>query len=485
MKNYINILLFLILFTSFIYPQSYRTKFMGNLLFSIPDNDITMDLYDFGKNPAWLVESEKEMWLDLTPSISNSWGNYRRKYSPEGTYEFSSGATGVKPLGKSGTFSASAYYDYQFNRKMYRTMKRFPYAGEAFFYADTTVGDVRFNGPIFTFAHSIELLDNLFIGAQIDYQILAGLKKVYSFAQTIYRDVAFIGGIAYKFSDNFVLGAKYYLHDEQEKITAEDVNLFSIESYQFRGETFAIPYVASSVAQKIKKQRNEVSLQTFFSPVEKLKVGLTASYAEYDTKVLVPKSQIIEAPEGYSSFGEYDAKIRAQYLLSNTITLGCDLGYNKVDNWSRNESNNLLVWKWNTESKYFLVGMSYQFDFNDLIIGCETGIINNIADSSKYIDSRFTNISSNDILVKIGFEFTPYQNYKLRGGFNYLNKPHDFIYGADNLSIYSYTLGFGYKYLDLAEINLGIMYHLYDIKDFSDIKKDEIMTNLTLRLFTF
>nr|HPN39783.1 hypothetical protein [Melioribacteraceae bacterium] len=438
-----------------------------------------------GKNPAWLVESEKEMWLNIDPSVSNNWGNYRRKYSSEGTYNLRTGVTGVKPLGKSGTFSASAYYDYEYNRNMNRSMKKYPYAGEAFFYADTTKGDFRFNGPTFSFAHSLEIIDNLYLGAQINYSILAGLKKIYSYTQTVYRDVAFVGGVAYKFSDDFVLGAKYYIHDEQEKISAEDVNLLSIESYQFRGETFAIPYVAPSVSQKIKKQRNEISLQSFISPIEKLKIGLVGSYAEYDTKILVPKSQIIEAPEGYSSFGEYDAKLQAQYLLSDNVTIGIETGYNKIDNWSRNESNNLLVWEWNTDCNYFLAGGSYKFNYADLIIGVEAGVINNSADSLKYIDSRFTNIKSSDIKLKLGFELTPYNGFKLRGGINYLNKEHDFIYGADNLSVYCFTFGIGYKYLDLADINLGFGYNTYSIKNYSEINKNEINTKLTLRLFTF
>jgi len=479
------IILFFVLFAGIVYGQNYRTEFMGGLLFSVPDKDITMDLYDFGKNPAWLVESEKEMWLDINPSISNSWGNYRRKYSPEGTYDLRSGVTGVKPLGTAGTFSASAYYDYEYNRKLYRSMKKYPYAGEAFYYADTTSGDVRFNGPVFSFTHSLEIINNLFIGAQIDYQILAGLKKVYSFTQTVYRDVSFVGGLAYKFSDDFVLGAKYYLHDEQEKITGEDVNLFSIESYLFRGESFAIPYVSKVVNQKIKKQRNEVSVQSFLSPTENLKIGVTASYAEYDTKILVPKSQIIEAPEGYSSFSEYNAKLRVNYLLNDEITLGLDMGYNKIDNWSRNESYNLLVWKWNTDCIYFTAGGSYKFNYADLIIGVEAGLIKNNADSSKYIDDRFTNISSNDLSIKIGYELTPYNNFKLRGGVNYQSIEHDFIYGGDNLSTVLYTVGLGYKYLDLADINLGLAYKTYSIKDYSDIDRNELITKLTLRLFTF
>ncbi len=485
MKRYYYFIFAMLLLVTSSFAQKYRTETMGNLQFSIIDNDITMDLFDFGGNPAWLVESEREMWLDINPSVSNNWGNYRRKYSPQGTYDLAAGVTGVKPLGTAGTFSAAAYYNYEFNRKFYRSMKKYPYAGEAFFYADTTTGDFRFNGPIFSFMHSLNLFDNFYIGAKIDYQIIAGLKKIYSYTQTTYRDVAFTGGIAYKFDDSFVLGVKYYLHDEQEKITAEDVNLFSIESYQFRGETFAIPYVASSVAQKIKKERNEIALQAFSAPFNNVKIGTTFSYAEYDTKVLVPKSQIIEAPEGYSSFGEYDFKLRAQYIYNNNITTGLDVGYNYIDNWSRNESNNLLVWKWNTRSTYFLLGFSYKYDYLDLVIGTEFGIANNKADSSKYIDSRFSNITSNDKIIKLGFELSPIVNYKVRGGLEYVNKEHDFIFGGDNVSFYSYTLGIGYAYLDLADINFMLSYKHSTVKEFKDLFRNEIYYKLTARLFTF
>ncbi|MFH0733148.1 MAG: hypothetical protein V1773_01665 [bacterium] len=468
-----------------IYAQESRTSAMGGLSYSIYDKDVTFDLYDFGKNPAWLIESEKDMWLDIDPSVGNSWGNYRRKFSSDGVYNLKTGVTGVKPLGASGTFKAAAYYNYEFRRNTYRTLIKDTYAGESFFFTDTTTGDVRFNGPTFMFSHSLMLMDNLYIGAQVNYQILSGLKKKYSFAETTYRDVYGVLGLAYKISENFVLGLKYSVRDQQEAIRAEDVNLFSIEAYQYRGETYAVLYRSSVVNHKVRKMRNEYAMQIYFSPIKRLKIGVSGEFDDYYTKILVPKSSIIDAPEGYTSYGEYTLNMQAQYSASENLIVGIKTRYNKIDNWSKNSGRDLLLWEWNTDVLELGAGGSYKFDFYNLVLGAEYSFIKNNADSSKYIDDRFASLVSNDNLIKVGFEFAPAGNLKIRGGINYCTMEHDLLYGGNDVSYSIYTFGLGYSYLDLAVVDITTDYMNYKIKNENLLKQNNWSTKITLRLFTF
>lgn len=480
------LILFLIFISGYsIYSQEFRLNGMGGLSFSVYDKEMSLDLYDLGNNPAWLVESEKEMWLNIDPSISNEWGNYRRKYSSEGVYNLNTGVTGVKPLGNAGTFKAAAYYQYQYRRNQYRTLKKDTYAGEAFFFTDTTAANVRFNGPVFMFSHSLELLKNLYIGAEINYRIMSGLKKKYSYAETTYRNVTINAGLAYKVSNDLVLGASYYLNDEQEKITAEDVNLFSIESYQFRGETYAVLYRNTSVYQKVKKQRNELTLQGYYKPLDNITIGANCSYGEYETKILVPRSNLIDAPEGYSSNGEYSANLQLQYKIDENALIGVKAKYNKVDNWSKNDTRNLLIWEWNTDALEVGLGGSYMFDFNNLVVGLEYSRIINNADSSKYIDYRYNSIKSNDNLIKAGFELSVAKDVKFRGGINYYNMEYDLIYGGKDVTYMLYTAGASYYYSDLAIIDLYVGYTDTKIKDNDDLIRNNFNTKLTIRLFTF
>ncbi len=485
MLNKIKILLLIFIICASVYGQQSRTSAMGGLSYSIYDKDVTFDLYDFGKNPAWLIESEKEMWLDIDPSISNSWGNYRRKFSSEGVYDLKTGVTGVKPLSTSGTFKAAAYYSYQLRRNNFRTLKKDTYAGEAFFYTDTTSGNFRYNGPTFLFSHSLQLFDKFYIGAEVNYRILSGLKQKYSYAETTYRDVSAALGVAYKISDDFVLGLKYSVQDEQESIRAEDVNLFSIESYQYRGETYAILYRSSVVYHKVRKIKNEYSVQAFFKPIENLTLGVTGEYSDYYTKILVPRSNIIDGPEGYSSFGEYNLNMEAQYAVNNNLLVGIKTRYNKIDNWSKNSSRDLLLWEWNTETLELGLGGSYKFDLLHTVVGVEYSFIKNDADSLKYIDDRFNKLTSNDNLLKIGFETEPSANIKVRGGVNFCSMEHDLIFGGNNVSYIAYTFGISYVYFDLAVVDISAGYLNYNLKDNDLLKQNNWNTKITLRLFTF
>ena len=273
MKIKLKILLLTLLVVSSIFAQQSRLDALGGLSYSIIDVDSQIDPYLLGGNPAWLFNSQVNERLEIDPLFKNSSGDYHRLFESSDVNNTNISFMGIKPLGSSGTFRGYAAYNYEMQKDRYRVLTLTPYSGDAFFFTDTTSGDYRYSGPTFEFMHSLEVLDNLFIGASVRYQILDGLKKVYTFAETLYRKASGNIGIAYRFSDGFTFGFNYEINDTQERITANDVNNTDVETYLYRGDKNRIELRKSSQSYKLKKFGQSFSVQTQVIPTDNLIVG--------------------------------------------------------------------------------------------------------------------------------------------------------------------------------------------------------------------
>jgi hypothetical protein len=170
-----------LIFAAGVSAQVLRTESMGGLSYAIVDKDHSLSPYDFGKNPAWLVEDERETHLFITPFYSNSWGDYRRKYDSEGNATLGSTFQGVRTLGGQGTFSGYTSYIYQNRRNYYRTLKKDTYAGEGFNITDTTASDFRYMGPHVRLMYSWQPLRRVLAGGFVSYELLDGLKEKFSY----------------------------------------------------------------------------------------------------------------------------------------------------------------------------------------------------------------------------------------------------------------------------------------------------------------
>jgi hypothetical protein len=481
---------FLIFFLLFLFgaefrAQKSRTLSMGGLTFSIVDKDESFDPFEMGNNPAWLINNEKDPRLDITPSLNNSWGNYREKYSPEGTANYNIGFIGVKPLGNAGTFRGSAVYDYELRRKNYRTLKKDTYAGEAFFFTDTTAGDFRYNGPTFEFMHSLELFDNLFIGASVDYQISDGLKKIYTYAQTLFRNVSGNIGVAYKLSENFSAGVNYYLFDSQERIEASDVNLFTVRTFHYRGDTYAVELRGSSQNYKLKKKGNKFSGQLYLNTDSDIEIGLTGGYKSSNTSVNFPVSNIIDNEDGYANFDEFLFQLKGRYGISKRATIGISSGYLKNKSWSKNTLRNLLLWEWEYTDMNAGVGASYFLLPETFLIGLEYEIHFVQSDSSKYVDNKSSSLESLDHLIKLGMEYKISEEFFIRAGYNFTALVHDFIIGGNDIQINLYTVGCGIRFSDSFVADGRLEYLDTSLTNNKNLGKSKVGGFITLRFFSF
>ena len=74
---------------------------------------------------------------------------------------YGAGFEGVKTLGDRGTFHGYASYLVEERSGVYRSLKRTPYGGEAYFLTDTTTGSFTYKGPSVSFAYAYEIIPGL------------------------------------------------------------------------------------------------------------------------------------------------------------------------------------------------------------------------------------------------------------------------------------------------------------------------------------
>ncbi len=480
-----NIFFGLLVIPAFIYGQKVRTESMGNLSYGLKDKEVSLNIYDFGNNPAWLIEDEKETKLELTPYFSGVAGDYRPTYSADRIENYGMSAFGIKPLGEKGTFRGGVIYDREMRRNYYRTLLKEPYAGDAFNFVDTTKEDFEYKGPAFELMYSFNLTDNFLVGAAASYQILDGLKQKYSYAETVFRNVKVNLGLAYKLSDSFVLGATYNYRDTQEQIEADDINITSVTCYNYRGDTYRLLNRGSSVDHRRNDKEHIFGGQVALYPMNRMRVVLNGHYGFANKVVYDPLSNKKENKEGYTAFDNYDLQLRAQYDVTDDFMLGISANHFGNESWSKVCSTELKIWEWERALTTAGLGFTYANKSLGLVIAGEYEAANESVDSSKYIDNKYYDDNSLNHTIRCGLEYELVEDFFVRVGVNYSIIEKDFQIGGEDLIGKGITGGLGFWITDNIYMNLHGEYRKIETDDAAERWKENFYSAATIKMFTF
>jgi hypothetical protein len=481
MKKILFIIMLVLIYSS-VPGQNTRITSLGGMTIALDDPDLSLNLYDFGKNPAWLVNDETSTWLKILPSVSNNKGDYRRKYDFEAQQYYDLTFTGVKPLGTKGTFLGSASYAYDNRENVYRSLKYNTYGGEASFMVDTTKGDFIYNGPRVGFIYSLELLPDFLFGVSANYELLDGLKQVYSNAKTIYREVNGNVGLAYIVNNDIVVGLNLDMFDTQEIIEPKNLEALDVEIFSYRGETYYLQQTSSTLQEKVRKKGIKVIPQLYLKPLEDFEIAVQAGYSTHNSKIYIGKSTLKEFEDCYSDFKDIVFGLKAKYKPTPDLTAGLIFNYAEYDNWSKNSSVNLLTWEWNVKKADAGLGITYQFKEPGLLVGAEYVFGSDKADSSKYIDYRFSNLSSVNHFAKAGMELLVSETLTLRVGYNIGFIEHDILVGGKDVMLTNYSIGGGMMF---GKFNLNLSVHYSNKETDSNLSRSYLGANAEIMLFSF
>jgi hypothetical protein len=470
-----------------ILPQAERLGSMGNIKYIVPDRYVTLNPFDFGGNPAWIYMDDVDSWLKFQPSYSGNTGDYKRNYDPQSQNVYGLTITGLKTLGDDGTFLGETSYEYDRKKDVARTLKRNPYAGEAFFFTDTTTGNFRYNGPKIKFSYSLEPVNNFFTGASASYKILDGLKDIYTRAEVLYREIEANIGAAYQLTDNFTIGMNFIYLDTQEKIQSKSEDLMDVEVYSFRGETYSLRKRSGTVDQKIRGKGSNLSGQIYYRPGITSEIALIGSYGNTGQRIIMPFSMtdlsFTEFEEGYTSFNTSSVLLRSRYELFRSFYAGLSAGYSNNYVWSKHTDYDKTLWEWEIEDVSGGIGFSYKIT-PSVLIAVEYDYIHLNADSSKYIDSKYISARSGNHNIRMGGEYEMIDNVYLRAGYNYTSLERDIVYGGENVTINRISAGAGIYLLPSLSLDILMEYNFYKGLP-ADLKKSGYSALTTVKLYSF
>jgi hypothetical protein len=458
---------------------------MAGITIPLKDVDNSFDPYDFGGNISYLYLDETSSWLKINPSINSNWGDYKRPFDAENVNLYGLNFTGLKTLGTLGTFIGSVTYIYDSRIKVNHSVKYNTYNGDAFFINDSTSGNMRYNGPAVNFGYSFELLPELYFGASGGYKILNGLKAIYSQTSAIIRNVEGSAGLTYKLLDAAYLSAGFSAFNYQESLTIQLTDPVDDQIFNYHGDTYHLTKTGNPISEKIKEKGYSWNSQFYIRPDNNSEAGLNFITSNSNQKISFPSTvngnSVLEFEDGYSYFNDYLVELKGRYDLTSALTMGLKGSYKYNHSWSKLPYQELLVWEWNVKSAGAGIGAAYNVS-PDLLVSLEYNFSHVNADSSKYIDARFTTISSNDHIFRVGGEYEIFNRVFLRAGGGYGSIQKDIIYGGSRIKYFLATFGLGVNIFDSMNIDFLLNYNNYKPGQF-DYSHSFLDGLITIKLF--
>lgn len=472
----------LIFFYQILFGQNERISSLGNSTIALKDAENDLNLYDFGNNVAYLHLDKTFDVLYIRPGFGFSKLDYRRLYEPQEIFLYNLSFDGIKKL-KEGTFRGYVRYEIENRKNVYRSLGYSPYNGNPFFMTDTTTGDFVYNGPKVGFQYSFEFLKNLFMGIELNYKIMDGLKNIYTRSKTLIRDIDGSYSLAYVFNEDFTIGGSVIWADRKESIEAKAEDLFDAEIFNYRGDTYAFKRRSQTVSQTYRDKSIEYSLQSVLSPFKNLKIGIKTNYLNDNLKTLYPYGMLKEYEEGHTVFENYSGKIKINISPLDNLLIGTGLIYNETNSWSRISEYGLMIWKWKTRIVGSGLGFSYKFRALPALVVMEINSGKIFSDSLKFIDNKFS--KHNDLFydLRAGLEFEILQNIFFRTGFERNKYKFDIIRGGSDVFQNALTFGVGLYNFESLQIDYFIAYAIQ--KDFSNRKNNYINSQLNIKIFNY
>lgn len=482
MKKFYLIFFVLLALFNFTYSQNERIAALGNPTIALKDFDLDLNLYDFGKNVAFLLEDQKFDVLFIRSKFNSISGDYRRYFDYEKSSNYTLNFDGIKIL-KDGVFRGYVTYEIENRKNVNRALSRYPYSGIPFFLTDTTTGNFIYNGPKVGFQYSFQFFNNLYLGFELNYQLVDGLKDVYSRAKSLLRIIDGNLNLAFKFNDNFSIGGKFSSLDSKESIEAKSEDLFDAEIFNYRGDTYAFKRRSQTIEQTYREKATAYSIQTVFSPINQLTIGLKSNYSNSILKTQYPYGMLKKYEEGHSVFEDLLFALKAHYTLMENLLIGFESNYEDYKSWSRISELALMIWKWNLKKYNIGSGFSYRLKQFPLIFISEFSIGKIISDSSKYIDNKFVNHKNPFYLIKTGLEYEIYNRTFLRGGYQIGKLGFDPERGGKNVGMNKIAFGIGLYSLNSLKLDFVIEYTLQ--KNQSGNSNKYFNTQINLRLYNY
>ncbi|MCK4349581.1 MAG: hypothetical protein KAX13_01915, partial [Candidatus Krumholzibacteria bacterium] len=360
----------LAVFTSRGWSNELRTSMMGNCSIALYDEDNQINPYDFGHNPAYLLNDFELEWMRFVFGLEEESGKLKRPYDPLLVNNLYIGFNGIRKLGDRHVTKGSFTYTRLWQREISNSLEIDQY-NDPFYLADETTGDFEYYGPSTQVDYSLRLKPNLYIGLGFDYDISTGLKQNYTKPEIVHTYFKGNIGLIYEARKSWLIGlvARPVRLQNRTKFRRTDEGFDNV-IYRWYGDGIYDIRAVSDYTVRELLYGVEVGLQNFIM-TDRFKLGAIMSYSLNQNKLRYHATKRVL--QGFWQSTVYDLDLRARYTPPGIpLVIGISGRFMNDDGWAkRPDFNDVLLYENPVELISVGGGLSYLIDAADLLVSAE------------------------------------------------------------------------------------------------------------------
>jgi hypothetical protein len=427
--------------------DAIRIESMAGARLAVEDRDNQLNPYDFGRNPAWLHLDYELRYIRFTGGLSETKGDLRRTYDPHLINDLYIGVEGNKRLSDRQT--VTGYIDYRrlYDREVYRNLESDSY-NDPFYLNDQTTGDFEYYGPRAKVDWGMRLMEDMWVGAGLVYDINTGLKQKYTRPEIIHNYARGSFAMAWQPSGGrWALGAVYRPGRLQNrtKFAKPDEGYDNVIQGYSGDAIYEVRAFSSYTVMEVRIDHT-VDLQGFYMG-DDLKAGLNLRGATSETELKYNASR--QYPKGYWKEDLIDADFRLRWTpAGRPLAVGASARFVKNDGWGvRPEFSEVLLY----DNPYMMysagLGLSYWISAADLLVTAEYTAEQydiEVWDNGANLYRKADQLSQ---IARVGLEKRILNVYAFRAGYEYTDYPIDrWIKLPRNIDTWRITGGVGAYY---------------------------------------
>lgn len=431
--------------TSSAYGDPLRVSTLGNCSIALIDEDTGLNPYDFGRNPAYLIDDFEGAWVRMSLMLDQESGKLRRPYDPFLTSNLSGGFEGRKRLGGRQAVWGRFTYGRLRQRKQFHSLELDQY-NDPFFLTDTTTGDFMYYGPTTKVDYSLRLTPRITFGAGFDYDISTGLKDVYTRPQVIHNYIRGNIGFLVEANKNWLFGlmARPLRIQNRTEFDKTDEG-YDNQVWRYSGDSIYEIRSFSSYSIRELLRGGEFGVQNFFT-TDRIKIGTVFTYSLVSNQIKYNATDPEET--GFWQDEVYDFRFLARYASkSEPLVLGVSGAVMNQQGWARRTRfRDVLLY--DNPVKLRSAGAGASYALRPMLLVSADYILNAYdIEADDYGANHFQHRTFTQNIGRLGLEYRAYNVFSLRGGVEVTDYLVDrWLKLPDNMDRYRFTAGGSYSW---------------------------------------
>jgi len=447
-----------------------RLETMGGCRIALDDEDNHVNPYDFGRNPAYLLDDLERSLMQAHIGYEYVDGKLKRLYDPERITNLYAETRLLKSLGERHVINMKFHYGRLRQEGVYRSLEVDQY-NDPFYLTDMTVGDYEYVGPESKVDYSLRLTRKIYIGAGFDYTIFSGLKDVYTRPEINHNYIKGNLGLIYKPRKSWILGVvaspvRLQNRTEFDKADEGYDNLL----YRYYGDGIYDVLAAGSYTVREVLWGVELAAQNFIV-TEKFQIGMQGKYSMSENEIKYGvTSRLLR---GFWQDTSVDVELLARYRFSRIpLTVGFKGRYLNDDGWAKRPAyDDVLLYDNPVDLVSTGAGITYQIRPLNLLTSLEYVANQYDISVSDHGANLFRSADIVQNVGRLGLEYSLFNLHSIRAGVEVTDCVVDrWLKLPGSIDRYRFTGGFRYR-TGVWDVDIHVGYDM-DTRENSDTNRN-------------